>query len=63
MLALNVDRSLVVEVGREGWAAIPSDARQGLGDPAPPSRTYRKRLAGHFRAHGGAQTPKSELGL
>ena len=53
MLALNVDRSLVAEVGRAGWAAIPPDLRQGVGDPAPASNAYRERLADHFRAHRG----------
>src|SRR5262245_29654498 len=34
MVALNVERSLVSRVGREGWAAVPPDAREGLTDPA-----------------------------
>src|SRR5215510_4561252 len=37
MIALNVERSLVARVGREGWAAVPSSEREGLPDPAPAS--------------------------
>ena len=45
MVALNVDRSLVSRVGREGWAAVPPDAREGLTDPAPASEGYLHELA------------------
>ena len=45
MVALNVERSLVSRVGREGWAAVPPDAREGLTDPAPASEGYLRELA------------------
>src|SRR5262245_38484042 len=45
MVALNVERSLVSRVGREGWAAVPPDAREGLTDPAPASEGYLHELA------------------
>jgi uncharacterized iron-regulated protein len=45
MVALNVDRSLVSRVGREGWAAVLPDAREGLTDPAPASEGYLRELA------------------
>jgi len=45
MVALNVERSLVSRVGREGWAAVPQDAREGLSDPAPASEGYLRELA------------------
>jgi hypothetical protein len=45
MVALNVERSLVARVGREGWAAVPPEAREGLTDPAPPSEAYLRELA------------------
>ncbi len=48
MIALNVDRSLVSRVSREGWAAIPEAEREGLSDPAPPSEGYRRYLARVF---------------
>jgi len=44
MVALNVERSLVSRVGREGWAAVPPDAREGLTDPAPASEGYLREL-------------------
>ena len=45
MVALNVERSLVSRVGREGWAAVPQDAREGLTDPASASEGYLRELA------------------
>ena len=45
MIALNVERSLVARVGREGWAAVPSSEREGLFDPAPASPAYQRALA------------------
>jgi len=45
MVALNVERSLVSRVGREGWAAVPQNAREGLTDPAPASEGYLRDLA------------------
>jgi uncharacterized iron-regulated protein len=45
MVGLNVERSLVSRVGRDGWAAIPQEQREGLTDPAPASEAYRRNLA------------------
>ncbi len=53
MVALNVDRSLVARVARDGWASVPTAARQGIGDPAPPADAYRQSLDDVFRAHTG----------
>jgi uncharacterized iron-regulated protein len=44
-VALNVDRSLVSRVAREGWQAIDEDDRMGLPDPAAASDDYRHALA------------------
>jgi len=51
LLALNVSRSLVARVGREGWSAIPPTAREGLGDPVPADQTYRHALAQVYAGH------------
>jgi uncharacterized iron-regulated protein len=56
MVALNVERSLVARVGREGWAAVPGDEREGVSDPKPASRAYRESLARVYAA-------KQALGL
>jgi uncharacterized iron-regulated protein len=48
MIALNVERELVSRVRREGWAAIPTDEKAGLSDPAPASAAYREFLAGIY---------------
>jgi membrane-associated protease RseP (regulator of RpoE activity) len=45
MIALNVDRSLVARVGKEGWEAVPPSEREGLSDPAPASPAYQRELA------------------
>jgi len=50
MKALNVDRTLVSRVGREGWDAIAVDDREGLGDPADASADYREALAKVYAA-------------
>ena len=50
MVALNVDRGLVSRVGREGWADIPADEREGLDDPAAASDDYRRSLARVYAA-------------
>ncbi|MBK8906847.1 MAG: ChaN family lipoprotein [Rhodospirillales bacterium] len=45
MVALNVDRSLIRRVAEEGWEAIPTDQRLGIGDPIAASGPYRQSLA------------------
>jgi len=66
MVALNVERSLVSRVGREGWEAVPPEAREGLTDPAPASEGYLRELAGvHLSKRsmppgGGAQPPEPD---
>jgi uncharacterized iron-regulated protein len=45
MIALNVERSLVARVGREGWASVPTELREGVSDPAPASPAYLRELA------------------
>jgi uncharacterized iron-regulated protein len=53
MRAVNVDRSLVARVGREGWAAVPAAEREGVSDPAPPTPAYEATLSEVMAAHGG----------
>ncbi len=55
MVALNVDRDLVRRVGREGWNAVPAEARQGIGGPAEIAPSYRRALAWIFahKQHAG----------
>ncbi len=52
MIALNVDRSLIRQVGKEGWDNIPVEKREGVGKAAPASQGYRELLAGVFMRHG-----------
>ncbi len=50
MVALNVERSLISKVGREGWDAVPAEEREGVSDPASASQGYRESLAGVYAA-------------
>jgi uncharacterized iron-regulated protein len=57
MLALNVDRATSRRVAAQGLAAVARDEREGVGDPAPASPSYRARLFQWFKQHpagGGA---------
>jgi uncharacterized iron-regulated protein len=49
MLALNVDRATNRRVAAQ--ASVPSAEREGVGDPAPASPSYRERLFGWFKHH------------
>ncbi len=51
MVALNVERTLVSKVGQEGWAAVPVEEREGLGDPKPASEAYRLSLGKVYQQH------------
>lgn len=58
MRALNVERTLIRRVAREGLSAVPVDEREGIGDPAPALPAYRRWLAeifAHKRAPHGDQ--------
>jgi uncharacterized iron-regulated protein len=48
MIALNVERKLVSQVGQQGWEAVPVAEREGLSDPAPASAAYQRDLARVF---------------
>src|SRR5712692_3640076 len=45
MIALNVERKLVSQVGQRGWASVPPSEREGLSNPAPASPAYQRELA------------------
>lgn len=50
MKALNCRRSLVSEVGKQGWDAVPEKDRDGLTPAKPASNAYRQYL---FKSTGG----------
>ena len=56
MKTLNCRRSLVTEVGKLGWAAIPEADRDGLTPAAPASAAHRR----HLFALTGGQRPGRE---
>lgn len=45
MVALNVERKLVSQVGQQGWESVSASEREGLSDPAPASPAYQRELA------------------
>ncbi len=51
MLALNVERSLIEAIGKQGWEGVPEAQKEGVGKPAAPSETYRKALRAVFDHH------------
>ncbi len=51
MHALNVERSLMENVRKLGWKAIPENEREGLTDPAVPGRDYLTILAASYLRH------------
>jgi hypothetical protein len=55
-VALNVERTLIARVGRDGWDAVPADAREGLGTPAPAGPPYVAALARVFGEHRPSAT-------
>ena len=54
MLALNIDRATNRRVAAQGLASVPSAEREGVGDPAPASSSYRDRLFEWFKKHPAA---------
>jgi len=54
VVALNVERSLISDIGARGLQAIPSERREGVTDPAPASPEYRNTLRSSFHQHSKA---------
>lgn len=51
MIALNVERTLVSQVGEKGWDNVPVEQREGVSTPAPAPREYVELLAEIFGQH------------
>lgn len=60
MIALNVDREVIARVADEGLQAVPAEARQGVGDPAPASADYRDSLARIYAVKGRLAAGEAE---
>jgi uncharacterized iron-regulated protein len=59
IFALNVESSLTRDIGRKGWDAIPPAQREGVSQPASPSRAYEASLLEAFSRHGPAEGKRS----
>jgi uncharacterized iron-regulated protein len=51
MLALNVERSLIEAIGKQGWEAVAEAQKEGVSRPAAPTPAYRKMLRAVFDHH------------
>ena len=51
LVAINVQKQLLQMVREVGWQNIPEDHRQGISDPAKPSKHYLTQLAVSFQRH------------
>lgn len=60
MIALNVDRGLISRVGRNGWDAVPEDAREGITTPAAALPAYSESLASVYLAASAHRRDASE---
>lgn len=60
MVALNVDRELIDAVRNKGWDTIPKEQREGLSNPAAPSRDYLRVLAASYLQHGTSLNSASD---
>ena len=51
LIAINVQKTLLQMVRKVGWENIPKDHRQGISNPATPSKNYVRQLAASFQRH------------
>ena len=51
LIAINVQKSLLQMIRKVGWKNIPENHRQGISDPAQPSKNYVRQLAVSFQRH------------
>lgn len=61
--ALNVQRSLIHQVGKQGWDKVDVSQKEGVSRPEPASDGYRQMLASVFMQHGDkhSKMPADEL--
>jgi len=60
MIALNVDRSLIARVGKDGWESVPAAEREGVTDPAPAPQDYQRKLAQVYELKEAMRSGKVE---
>lgn len=51
LIAINIQKSLLKMAREVGWKNIPDNHRQGITNPATPSKHYLRQLAVSFRRH------------
>jgi hypothetical protein len=61
MVALNVERELIREIGRKGLDAVPDGMREGVGRPEPASPEYLRELLDVYREHGEENNKRAAL--
>ncbi len=60
VVALNVERSLISEIGEHGLDAVSPERREGVTNPAPASTDYRDVLRSTFRQHSKVRDSEFE---
>lgn len=60
MLALNVERTLIETIGKQGWEAVPVERKEGVSKPAAPTEAYRNSLRAVFEHHPAKNRSKSK---
>lgn len=55
MIALNVERTLIETVGKQGFDAVPNDRRENVSRPARPSPDYETYLFEVYKEHAHAR--------
>jgi uncharacterized iron-regulated protein len=63
MVALNVDRSFINKVSKQGWQAIPPKDRLGLGERAEPSEDYLNMLGQIYAQHDDGKDRQNQPNL
>lgn len=61
VLAINLDRSLVRRLGREGWDSVPAGERFGISPPAAATDAYRASLSNVFEEHPSGHYPDADF--
>ena len=61
MLALNVDKALPRDVGKQGWDAVPASMKEGLSRPAAPPQAYVDKLFKIYKEHAMAGPESADM--
>lgn len=61
LLAINLDRSLVSQLGEKGWDVVPAEERFSISPPAAATDAYRASLSKVFEEHPSSHFADAEI--